>query len=230
MGCLVLVSCCVRSVFAGELAAVGGGGRDHRQRRRRAAQRAARAARQSGYKTLDHGPEARRMVHLGQMRDLVRDHIVDQRRLEMDQPPVQPDPGAALQLPQRVPRSTAAGAEPAGRGGGSTPPRARGTRPAPARAARAPGPAADRPDGQQELLAVHRAGPASAPRGADARRSTSARPNKRQARARPSPPAAAPAAPARARRRSSSQRPWLCTKRSTSPSGVRRGTDTRAPR
>ena len=61
-----------------------GGDRSGRSRagaaRRRAAAATRAAAPSSGQSRCDHRPEARRMVELGQMRHLVRDHVVEHRR------------------------------------------------------------------------------------------------------------------------------------------------------
>ena len=44
----------------------------------------------SGMQALDHVPEARRVVHHAQVRDLVRHDVVDHVRRRLHQPPIQP--------------------------------------------------------------------------------------------------------------------------------------------
>jgi hypothetical protein len=44
-----------------------------------------------GKDRFDGLPEGRAVVHFAQVRQLVRDDVVDDRHREMDQPPVQPD-------------------------------------------------------------------------------------------------------------------------------------------
>ena len=49
-----------------------------------------------GQQRLDERPEARRMIELDQVRDLVRDHVFGERGRQLDQPPVEPNLALAV--------------------------------------------------------------------------------------------------------------------------------------
>jgi hypothetical protein len=63
-----------------------------------------------GKNRLDGLPEARAVVHFAQVRELVRDDVIDDRQRKVNQPPVEPDAAVARATPpacrrrrQRVP-------------------------------------------------------------------------------------------------------------------------------
>ena len=63
---------------------------------------ARRSAAWPGQQPLDDRPEARRVVELDQVRDLVRDDVVGERGRQLDEAPVEADLAAALQLPHSL--------------------------------------------------------------------------------------------------------------------------------
>ncbi len=191
-------SCWRGSVFAGEAAAIGRGGRDHRQGRR--ARGAGLHARCASPDTGARPPP--RSAASGSSRPDARPRARPRSRSAPARGGSAASAGGCrsgcCSCPSAWPRSTGSRRAPGHRGDGSTPPPVRGTRPAPARAARAPAPAADR---RPPAAGVPRRRPpprasaphAPAPGAAPAHGRRAARWRRRP------PPAAAAAAPALAR-------------------------------